>query len=118
MNVKEMMALVKMAGSGEVQAIFQHINTEVEDIKRDRVGLKAAMPIAIRNFEVRLDGLQKQMDDGFAGLAARLDAIMLLVSKDIPNERAIDSSNGHDTSGGVSLTDGVRGSGFRPPGSP
>jgi hypothetical protein len=75
-TIKEMMGLMKIAGSGEMQNMIETFAAEIDAIKLDRQGLKAAMPLALDEFRARLDALQKRMDDGFAGLNARLDLVL------------------------------------------
>ena len=76
-----MIDLFKLASSDEIQKLISNFDAELSAIRHDRTGLKAAMPIVLKQFSDRLDAIEKKFDDGIAGMRAAQDAILLLLQQ-------------------------------------
>ena len=94
-----MIDLFKLASSDEIQKLISNFDAELSAIRHDRTGLKAAMPIVLKQFSDRLDGLEKKFDDGIAGMRAAQDAILLLLQ-----QREIEHVTDHDGSHYINLS--------------
>ena len=74
------MDLVRFASSDEMQNMIGQFNRELEDIHRDRTGLKAAMPMALADFQRRLDRIDGKVDDVRAELRAMTGMLLQAIA--------------------------------------
>lgn len=69
MNIKEMAKILSMASSGEMQAFIARIQTEWDELNKDRLALRRAFPAAYVHFNARMDTMEEKLDSVLALLA-------------------------------------------------
>ncbi len=71
MNIGDIGKLVKFASSPQAQGLIENFMVELDLIKKDRIGFKAAVPLMFRKYDERLDAMDKKLD-AMAGLLTDL----------------------------------------------
>lgn len=68
--IADLKKVMEFASSGQAQGLMEAFTKELDEVKKDRIGFKAAVPIMFAKYDARLDAIEKKMDAVIALLMA------------------------------------------------